>query len=65
LNEVTLKIDTSLKHLLTVEEPPPSRNRKCKTLVAYSSVTTVGDESSYEAEEGETIWGARMIRRNQ
>ncbi|KAL8331248.1 hypothetical protein RB593_001949 [Gaeumannomyces tritici] len=38
---------------------------KCRTLVAYSSVTTVGDESSYEAEEGETIWGARMIKRYQ
>lgn len=36
---------------------------KCNTLVAYSSVTTVGDESYYDVEESETIWGAKMIRR--
>lgn len=39
-------------------------NRKCRTLTAYASLTTVGDQSWYEVEEGETVHGAKLIQRN-
>ena len=41
------------------------RGRKCKNLTAYGSVTLIGDDSYYEAEEGETVWGAKMVRRTE
>jgi hypothetical protein len=37
--------------------------RKCRTLTAYASLTTVGDQSWYEAEEGETVHGAKLAQR--
>ncbi|KAK4157969.1 hypothetical protein C8A00DRAFT_39680 [Chaetomidium leptoderma] len=37
---------------------------KCRTLTAYASLTTVGDQSWYEVEEGETVHGAKLIQRN-
>jgi len=40
-------------------------DRKCKNLTAYGSITTVGDESFYEVDEAEKVWGAKMIRRTE
>ena len=40
-------------------------NRKCKNLTAYASITTVGDESYYEVDEPETVWGSKMVRRTE
>jgi cytoskeletal protein CcmA (bactofilin family) len=37
---------------------------KCKKLTAYGSVTTVGDQSWYEVEESETVYGAKLIQTN-
>ncbi|KAH8880728.1 hypothetical protein GQ53DRAFT_523462 [Thozetella sp. PMI_491] len=37
---------------------------KCKTLTAYASVTTVGDHSWYQAEESETVYGAKLLQRD-
>jgi len=39
-------------------------NRKCKSLTAYASLTTVGDESWYEVEEDEVVHGAKLVQRN-
>lgn len=39
------------------------KNRKCKTLTAYASITTVGDQSWYQTEQGETVHGAKLIQR--
>lgn len=39
-------------------------NRKCKSLTAYGSITTVGDQSWYEVEGEETVWGAKLIERD-
>ncbi|CAK7218678.1 hypothetical protein SBRCBS47491_003590 [Sporothrix bragantina] len=44
---------------------PKSASPHCKTLTAYASVTTVGDDSYYEVEESETVWGAKMVRRTE
>ncbi|OAA58544.1 hypothetical protein SPI_06617 [Niveomyces insectorum RCEF 264] len=38
---------------------------KCKSLTAYASVTTVGDDSYYEVEDSETVWGAKLVRRTE
>ncbi|KAJ9155083.1 hypothetical protein NKR23_g2366 [Pleurostoma richardsiae] len=38
---------------------------KCKSLTAWSSLTTVGDESGYEVEEEEKIWGAKILNRDE
>ena len=40
-------------------------HRKCKNLTAYGSITTIGDDSFYEIDETETVWGAKMIRRTE
>lgn len=37
---------------------------KCQSLTAYASLTTVGDQSWYETEEGEVVHGAKLIQRN-
>lgn len=39
-------------------------NRKCKSLTAYASLTTVGDQSWYEVEEDEVVHGAKLVQRN-
>ncbi|KAH6850285.1 hypothetical protein B0I37DRAFT_413694 [Chaetomium sp. MPI-CAGE-AT-0009] len=36
---------------------------KCRTLTAYASLTTVGDQSWYEVEEGEKVHGAKLVQR--
>ena len=40
------------------------RLRKCKSLTAYASVTTIGDHSWYEVEETETVHGAKLVQRD-
>jgi hypothetical protein len=52
LEEIWTAADSNMQH------------RKCKTLTAYASLTTVGDESWYEAEQGETVHGAKLVQRN-
>jgi len=37
--------------------------RKCQSLTAYASVTTV-DESWYEVTEGENVHGAKLVQRS-
>ncbi|KAK4224146.1 inhibitor of growth protein 3 [Podospora fimiseda] len=37
---------------------------KCRTLTAYASLTTVGDQSWYETEHGEKIHGAKLVQRS-
>jgi len=39
-----------------------TNNRKCNKLTAYASLTTVGDQSWYEVEDTETVWGAKLIQ---
>ena len=41
-----------------------TRVRKCNKLTAYGSLITVGNESWYEVEDEETVWGAKLIQRD-
>jgi cytoskeletal protein CcmA (bactofilin family) len=39
-----------------------AEHRKCKTLTLYGSLTLIGQNSGYMAEDAEKIWGSKIIR---
>lgn len=42
-----------------------SRCRRCKKMTLYGTLTIIGENSGYQAEEEEKIWGAIISREEE